>query len=160
MAQISTSAALLFPQEERVVRLMEVNDTNNVPHQEKDYNDDGEEEALDDIQYTKLLRNTDVDESGKLLISRKFVEEFIMPHLEYYHMETLKVLKGHIRLDVYDVDDGSTHQLTLRRWKNRTYVLMSNWEQDFVRRRYLAAFDTIGLAWDATTSTLLFSVLE
>lgn len=62
---------------------------------------------------------------------------------------------------VWDVETKSMHQLILKQWSSiKNYVLIGNWNQDFVRRRDLKKGDEIGLQWDPYNFCLNFSVLK
>lgn len=62
---------------------------------------------------------------------------------------------------VWDVDTKSMHQLILKKWASfKNYVLIGDWNQDFVKRRNLKRGDEIGLQWDPYNFCFNFSILK
>ncbi|KAB2608619.1 B3 domain-containing protein [Pyrus ussuriensis x Pyrus communis] len=110
----------------------------------------------------KTLTMTDVGRNmhraSRLVLRRKLVNKHILPYLSYQIISRVENQGAGIR--IYDLNTSSEHQLIFKRWKGSgTYVLMSTWSREFVKRRQLKEGDLIGFCWDAHKLILVFSVI-
>ncbi|KAK4408378.1 putative B3 domain-containing protein [Sesamum angolense] len=107
----------------------------------------------------KVLKQSDVDVSSRLLLAKVDVHEHILPHV-MGNGPGLDEGQG-VEVAVWDLDTGSEHVLVLKKWKSTgSFVLKKNWMSEFVRRRGLEKNDEIGLRWDGGNSRLEFTVLK
>ncbi|KAL0858044.1 hypothetical protein Bca101_063198 [Brassica carinata] len=111
----------------------------------------------------KLLTESDVRNSQTRLMLPK---EYVVPHILGYLTDEERIMveganNQGLRINVYDRDTESTHQLTLKKWHSSgSYVLINNWNKDFVKRRQLKAGKLIGLFWNTYATRLQFCVLN
>ncbi|KAI9078627.1 hypothetical protein K1719_039376 [Acacia pycnantha] len=112
----------------------------------------------------KVLTTSDLGKLNRLLLSTENSMEDLVASLmgnnnNNNNNEEL-VLKGR-PVRVWDVETKSMHQLILKQWASiKNYVLIGNWNQDFVKRRNLKKGDEIGLQWDPYKFCFNFSVLK
>ncbi|KAL3536473.1 hypothetical protein ACH5RR_004934 [Cinchona calisaya] len=121
------------------------------PYDDDDDEFEGISTGSNDWRIKKRLTSSDVNGSSRLLLPSNQVKQF-KSMLQGCHPERGKYVI------VWDVDTNSVHDLVLRQWKTKCFVLSRNWKRDFVRRRNLVVNDEVGLFWDQTTSMLQFSV--
>ena len=109
----------------------------------------------------KVLQESDVNGSSRLLLSTHVVEEHIIKKMDQNHVEKIYSGEG-ARITVCDYDtDMSEYQLTLKRWPStRSFVLINNWRRDFEKRRGLKCNDEIAMLWDPFKCILWFRVLK
>lgn len=110
----------------------------------------------------KPLTTSDVGSQTRLIIPKESVIEHI---LKYFTKEEIRMVEDEdnpgLRINVFDSDSKTTHQLCFKRWKSTgSYVLNNNWNKDFVLRKNLRAGDNIGLFWNPYASRLHFCVLS
>lgn len=110
----------------------------------------------------KTLTMTDVGRNmhraSRLVLRRKLVKKHILPYLSYQIIN--RVENQGAGVTIYDLNTSSEHQLIFKRWKGSgTYVLMSTWSREFVKRRQLKEGDLIGFCWDAHKLMLVFSAI-
>lgn len=111
----------------------------------------------------KHLTDSDVGNSQtRLMLPKDDVVEHI---LGYLTDEERIMVEGPnnqgLRIGVYDSDTKSTHQLSLKKWHSSgSYVLINNWNKQFVKRRELKAGVLIGLFWNTYATRLHFRVLN
>ncbi|KAI5677151.1 hypothetical protein M9H77_08101 [Catharanthus roseus] len=117
----------------------------------------------------KILTKSDVDSSSRLLLSREFVEQRIIPILRQNHSsETEQLCKSidGFGIQIYDADtttdenSSSSYTLVLKRWKTNSYVFTGNWKKGFVKRRNLKENDQIAIFWDQTQQRFYFSLKQ
>ncbi|KAI9122520.1 hypothetical protein K1719_006360 [Acacia pycnantha] len=124
----------------------------------------------------KVLTTSDLGKLNRLLLSTEnFMEDLVaslMGNNNHNHDHNNNknnnnddddeelVSKGR-PVRVWDVETTSMHQLILKQWASiKNYVLIGNWNQDFVKRRNLKKGDEIGLQWDPYKFYFNFSVLK
>ncbi|KAL2555134.1 B3 domain-containing protein [Forsythia ovata] len=117
------------------------------------------EDLADHWRIKKVLKQSDVDSSSRLLIGRQQVFTHITPFFTNNPSEFCHNIEG-IRVTVFDVDTLTEHVFTLKKWKTNSFVLLNNWKSNFVSRRRLKKNDEIELRWDVNASRLEFTVLE
>lgn len=130
---------------------------------------EGEEEILstelklyeDPWMIKKVLTNSDVNGSSRLLLPTNAVEEHIIKRLNQSHIEKIYSNEG-ARITVIDYDTNmSQHELTLKRWPSTgSYVFVNNWKRDFEKRRGLKCNDEIAMLWDPFNSIVWFRLLR
>jgi hypothetical protein len=104
----------------------------------------------------KVLKESDVDSSSRLLLDKKSVEVLMLTVLDN---KGANIDEG-IPVEIWDINTNSTHFLTLKRWKSGSYVLVDGWIPNFVTRKGLKKGDEIGLHWDQYNQRFDFSVLQ
>lgn len=109
----------------------------------------------------KVLTNSDVNGSSRLLLPTNAVEEHIIKRLNQSHIEKIHSNEG-ARITVIDYDTNmSRHELTLKRWPSTgSYVFVNNWKRDFEKRRGLKCNDEIAMLWDPFNSVVWFRLLR
>ncbi|KAJ4886130.1 B3 domain-containing protein [Raphanus sativus] len=135
----------------------------------RDINTPGTELTLsinpDIWEIKKHLADSDVGNSQtRLMLPKDDVAEHI---LGYLTDEERMMIEGGannhqgLRISVYDSDTKSTHWLSLKKWHSSgSYVLINNWNTQFVKRRKLKAGVLIGLFWNTYATRLHFRVLR
>ncbi|KAM7491397.1 hypothetical protein LguiA_034318 [Lonicera macranthoides] len=107
--------------------------------------------------YTKVLTQSDVDGSSRLLLEREWVEGEVLPGMTQTRAERCRSRDG-VMFEFEDVNTNTKHPLVLKKWASNSFVLTTNWNRDFVNRRTLEEGDEIGLSWDAQYSKFYFSL--
>ncbi|XP_052171677.1 putative B3 domain-containing protein At1g78640 [Diospyros lotus] len=108
----------------------------------------------------KVLQESDVNNLCRLMLSKRLVENHILPLWEVEGAAMVEIEEGGRRVTIWDMDTDSTHELVFKRWRlNRSYVFTDNWMVKFVRRRGLRRGDEIGLFWDIARLRFCFRVL-
>ncbi|KAK7270726.1 hypothetical protein RJT34_26099 [Clitoria ternatea] len=108
----------------------------------------------------KTLTGSDLGTLSRLLLTIDLVRKQMLPMLGVDHARNAETREG-ASVRVWDMDAKSMHQLVLKRWPSaKSYVLLGNWNQDFVRRRDLKKGDEIGFHWDPYNHAFNFSVLQ
>ncbi|KAM7493712.1 hypothetical protein LguiB_028321 [Lonicera macranthoides] len=107
--------------------------------------------------YTKVLTQSDVDGSSRLLLNKGWVEEDVLPGMAQTRAQRCRSKDGET-FEFEDLDTNTTHPLKLKKWKSESFVLTDKWKSDFVDRRKLEKGDEIGLSWDAQYSKFHFSL--
>ncbi|KAG7983723.1 hypothetical protein I3843_04G121000 [Carya illinoinensis] len=107
----------------------------------------------------KTLTESDLGNMSRLLLKTTWVRHHVLPFLD---TDIIREVESEgIRINVWDHDCQSAHELVLKKWKtSKSYVLINMWHKDFVNRRNLKKGDVIGLYWDPSNSMLHFSVLR
>ncbi|KAG6718027.1 hypothetical protein I3842_04G130400 [Carya illinoinensis] len=106
----------------------------------------------------KTLTESDLGNMSRLLLKTTWVRHHVLPFLD---TDIIREVESEgIRINVWDHDFQSAHELVLKKWKtSKSYVLINMWHKDFVNRRNLKKGDVVGLYWDPSDSMLHFSVL-
>ncbi|KAF8089669.1 hypothetical protein N665_0500s0033 [Sinapis alba] len=112
---------------------------------------------------TKPLTYSDVgNNQTRLMIPKDDAVTHILDYLT--DEERLMVEDGNnqgLRMNVYDSDTNSIHQLCFKKWHSSgSYVFINNWNKQFVIRRDLEAGDLIGLFWNNYARRLHFRLLH
>ncbi|KAJ4963585.1 hypothetical protein NE237_023524 [Protea cynaroides] len=114
----------------------------------------------DPWEIKKILKVSDVGRLSRVLLGKENVEAFVFPYWDEQTVEAVKQGKERLQVKVRDVDTMSDHYLLFTRWaSNRSYIFKGNWVSDFVNRRDLMEGDTIGISWNPSSSSFVFSVL-
>ncbi|CAH8386139.1 unnamed protein product [Eruca vesicaria subsp. sativa] len=113
----------------------------------------------------KHLTESDVaSNQTRLMLPKDHVVAHILDHLtdeERMMIEDVNNNNQGLRINVYDSYDKSLHQLSFKKWHSSgCYVLINNWNTQFVKRLSLKAGDLIGLFWNTYASRLHFRVLS
>ena len=112
----------------------------------------------------KVLTNSDVNGSSRLLLSTHVIEEQIIKRMRMEQMSIIEKIYSNegARIRVLDYDTNmSEYELTLKRWPSTgSFVFVNNWKRDFEKRRGLKCDDEIGMLWDPFHSLLWFRVLH
>lgn len=117
-------------------------------------------EFMDKWKIKKRLSTSDINRSRRLLLPRKQVIEHVLPLMDKSMIEECQKKSGK-EVIVWDVDTDSRHDIVFKQWKDgKTFVLVSNWKDDFVIRRNLRINDEVGLLWNQITSMFYFSVIN
>lgn len=117
----------------------------------------------------KVLTATDVSpHQNRLLLPSDSVQSLVFPVLTN---DEISKLDSGVVIHFYDIDsdgisdqkknsDGIDSSLKMKRWaSNGSYVLIGNWNDDFIKRRNLKEGDEIGFQWDKYNQRFNFSVL-
>ncbi|XP_042950454.1 B3 domain-containing protein At2g33720-like [Carya illinoinensis] len=108
----------------------------------------------------KALTESDLGNLSRLLLKTTWVRHHVLPFLDTDIIREVESDQGK-RVNVWDQDSQSAHELVLKKWKTcKSYVLINKWHKDFVNRRKLKKGDVIGLYWDPFNSIFHFSVLK
>ncbi|KAI8524099.1 hypothetical protein RHMOL_Rhmol13G0123100 [Rhododendron molle] len=110
----------------------------------------------------KTLFKSDVDGSSRLLLGKDVVEKYVIPYIGPCSDRegcANDVVMGR-KVSVFDIDTGTVHQLVLKKWLTKSFVLTSNWVKAFVSRRALEKGDEIGLFWDPWNARFCFGLLR
>ncbi|KAJ6423550.1 hypothetical protein OIU84_024505 [Salix udensis] len=100
------------------------------------------------------------------LLEERLAEKHILPFLNTAQANQVAGVVSQetnrgLKVRVWDVNTGSTHQLVFKRWStSRSYIFNDGWTKDFVKRRNLAEGDEIGIYRDKDQSRFTFSVLS
>ncbi|XP_045799893.1 B3 domain-containing protein At2g33720-like [Trifolium pratense] len=105
----------------------------------------------------KVLKNSDVNRSSRLLLGKTLVEDFMLPVLGVNAMKEEEEIEVKI-CDIYT--NSSVHSLKLKRWCSGSYVLKEGWAKGFVARKGLQKGDEIGLCWNQYNLHFDFFVLS
>ncbi|KAK1387225.1 B3 domain-containing protein [Heracleum sosnowskyi] len=111
----------------------------------------------------KVLEKSDVNESCRLMISRRLVQEHIVNVWERAGRDgdVTSLREGiDVGVNVWDCNRGKEYVLTLKMHRStKCYVFLGNWSRQFVIERGLKKGDEIGLFWCNSSSRFFFSVL-
>lgn len=111
----------------------------------------------------KVLTASDVQSHyNRLMLPSDMVKNLVRPVLTEDEKSELDS-GGRIDIKFWDIDADpmSLHSLVLKKWvSSGSYVLIGNWNGDFVKRRQLKEGDNIGLHWDKFNHRFNFSVLS
>ncbi|XP_019186492.1 PREDICTED: putative B3 domain-containing protein At1g78640 [Ipomoea nil] len=113
------------------------------------------EEGDDGHWITKRLSSSDVDSSSRLLLAKEDVKNYVLPFMDEERRAACESREG-LRVNVWDLDTRSEHELSLKQWRSGSFVLTSYWSREFVRRRNLQTGDFIRLRWDTENRRFLF----
>nr|GMD68157.1 putative B3 domain-containing protein At1g78640 [Ipomoea batatas] len=94
----------------------------------------------------KRLSASDVNLS-RLLLPKEEIIKYVLPLMDM-ESPTACENRGGLRVKIWDLDTESEHQLSLKQWKTGSFLLNSNWNREFVKRRSLQLGDTISMCWD------------
>ncbi|KAF7842953.1 B3 domain-containing protein [Senna tora] len=116
----------------------------------------------------KVLTASDLGKLNRLLLSSNSIESLIGEalghnnnHIDQEEEEEEMMNRVGKIVRVCDVDTMSMHELVLKRWASfKNYVMIGDWNQDFVKRRGLKKGDEIGLHWDSYNNCFNFSLLK
>ncbi|XP_019186493.1 PREDICTED: B3 domain-containing protein At2g33720-like [Ipomoea nil] len=117
------------------------------------------EEGDDGHWITKRLSLSDVNTSSRLLLSKRDMQESVLPLMDDERYAACQSKEG-LRVKMWDLDADSEHELSLKKWKSGSFVLTSNWSMEFVRRRNLQEGDWIRLRWDTENLRFIFQKLN
>ncbi|CAH9086319.1 unnamed protein product [Cuscuta europaea] len=110
----------------------------------------------DELWVKKMLSASDVNSSSRLLLPKaEIMDSYVLPSLDEEKKRACHSGMG-LRVKVTDMDRNEKYELTLLRWKSKSYVLTNNWSENFVRRRLLKEGDSIELSWNAQNLEFLF----
>ncbi|MED6211090.1 hypothetical protein PIB30_070208 [Stylosanthes scabra] len=108
----------------------------------------------------KKLTKSDTGKLNRILFGSDLLENLMVPMLSVEAQREAECGMG-TPIRVWDVDTMSMHHLILKRWASfKSYVLIGNWNKEFVRRRELKEGDVVGLHWDSYRRCFNFSVLK
>nr|GMD65986.1 putative B3 domain-containing protein At1g78640 [Ipomoea batatas] len=95
----------------------------------------------------KRLSKSDVNLSSRLLLPKEEITKYVLPLM---NMESCRACqnKNGLRVKIWDLDTESEHELSLKQWVTGSFLLTSNWNKEFVKRRSLHEGDTISMCWD------------
>ncbi|XP_042494240.1 B3 domain-containing protein At2g33720-like [Macadamia integrifolia] len=109
----------------------------------------------------KVLTGSDVGHLSRLLLGKHVVEKFIFPYWDQTIAQAVEHSRFRHEVNVIDIDTMGEHKLFFFRWACKgSYILQGNWSSQFVNRRKLKNDDMIGMFWDISSSSLVFSVLS
>ncbi|CAH9086312.1 unnamed protein product [Cuscuta europaea] len=115
-----------------------------------------EEGGGDGLWVKKMLSASDVNSSSRLLLPKtEIMDRYVLPSLDEEKKRSCHSGMG-LRVKVTDMDRNEKYELTLLRWKSKSYVLTNNWSGNFVRRRLLKEGDSIELSWNTQNLEFLF----
>nr|GMD43397.1 putative B3 domain-containing protein At1g78640 [Ipomoea batatas] len=103
----------------------------------------------------KRLSLSDVNDSSRLLLGKEDVKKHVLALMDEERSAACESLEG-LRVKMWDLDTGSEHELSLKKWQTGSFLLTSNWSKEFVRRRNLQVGDCIGLRWDVENLRFFF----
>nr|GLL41626.1 putative B3 domain-containing protein At1g78640 [Ipomoea trifida] len=103
----------------------------------------------------KRLSASDVNLSSRLLLPKEEIIKYVLPLMDMESRTACENRDG-LRVKIWDLDTESEHQLRLKQWKTGSFVLNSNWNTEFVKRRSLQLGDTISMCWDFENLRFLF----
>nr|GMD46504.1 putative B3 domain-containing protein At1g78640 [Ipomoea batatas] len=112
-------------------------------------------ETMEGQWIRKWLSSSDVDASSRLLLNKKDVMESVLPLMDEERRAACESREG-LRVKIWDVDTGSEHELSLKKWNTGSFVLTTNWSEEFVRGKNLQKGDCIRLRWDTQNLRFLF----
>nr|GMD70364.1 putative B3 domain-containing protein At1g78640 [Ipomoea batatas] len=95
----------------------------------------------------KRLSASDVNLSSRLLLPKEEIIKYVLPLMDM-EIRTACENRDGLRVKIWDLDTESEHQLSLKQWKTGSFVLNSNWNTEFAKRRSLQLGDTISMCWD------------
>nr|GMD70353.1 CDP-diacylglycerol--serine O-phosphatidyltransferase 1 isoform X3 [Ipomoea batatas] len=103
----------------------------------------------------KRLSKSDVNLSSRLLLPKEEITKYVLPLM---NMESCRACqnKDGLRVKIWDLDTESEHELSLKQWVTGSFLLTSNWNKEFVKRRSLHEGDTISMCWDFENLRFLF----
>ncbi|KAF6145686.1 hypothetical protein GIB67_002780 [Kingdonia uniflora] len=108
----------------------------------------------------KVLTASDVNTLSRFLIRKADINTYILPGLSEEQRQQVESFEG-LPVVVRDLDTNSEHQLRFKfSSKSHAYILISNWSEDFVRRRGLQEGNEVGMNWDGQRLRFSFSVLS
>nr|GMD63282.1 putative B3 domain-containing protein At1g78640 [Ipomoea batatas] len=110
---------------------------------------------LGDHWIHKRLSTSDVNLSSRLLLPKEEIIKYVLPLMDM-ESSTACENRGGLRVKIWDLDTESEHQLSLKQWKTGSFLLNSNWNKEFVKRRSLQLGDTISMCWDFQNLRFLF----
>nr|GMC71858.1 putative B3 domain-containing protein At1g78640 [Ipomoea batatas] len=84
----------------------------------------------------KRLSLSDVNDSSRLLLDKEDVKKHVLALMDEERSAACESLEG-LRVKMWDLDTGSEHELSLKKWQTGSFLLTSNWSKEFVRRRNL-----------------------
>nr|GLL42048.1 putative B3 domain-containing protein At1g78640 [Ipomoea trifida] len=93
------------------------------------------------------LSKSDVNLSSRLLLPKEEIIKYVLPLMDM-ESRTACENRDRLRVKIWDLDTESEHQLSLRQWKTGSFLLNSNWNKEFVKRRSLHEGDTISMCWN------------
>nr|GME19977.1 putative B3 domain-containing protein At1g78640 [Ipomoea batatas] len=90
-----------------------------------------------------------------LLLPKEEITKYVLPLM---NMESCRACqnKDGLRVKIWDLDTESEHELSLKQWVTGSFLLTSNWNKEFVKRRSLHEGDTISMCWDFENLRFLF----
>nr|GMD68247.1 putative B3 domain-containing protein At1g78640 [Ipomoea batatas] len=90
-----------------------------------------------------------------LLLPKEEITKYVLPLM---NMESCRACqnKNGLRVKIWDLDTESEHELSLKQWVTGSFLLTSNWNTEFVKRRSLHEGDTISMCWDFENLRFLF----
>nr|GMD22437.1 putative B3 domain-containing protein At1g78640 [Ipomoea batatas] len=103
----------------------------------------------------KRLSLSDVNDSSRLLLGKEDVKKHVLELMDEERSVACESLEG-LRGKMWDLDTGSEHELSLKKWQTGSFLLTSNWSKEFVRRRNLQVGDCNGLRWDVQNLGFFF----
>ncbi|XP_019172495.1 PREDICTED: B3 domain-containing protein At1g10455-like [Ipomoea nil] len=103
----------------------------------------------------KRLSTSDVNLSSRLLLPKEELTKYVLPLMD---MESCRACQNRdgLRVKIWDLDTESEHQLNLKQWNTGSFLLTSNWNTEFVKRRSLHQGDIISMCWDVENLRFLF----
>lgn len=110
----------------------------------------------------KRLGESDVNGLSRLLVSRKLMEEEVLPLMEEEMRRKVQDEDcSGLSVEMVDDDTGIVHHnMTLKLWPSCcSYVINGSWAQ-FCKKRHLRSNDEIGLRWDTQHRQFHISVLK
>nr|GMD63300.1 putative B3 domain-containing protein At1g78640 [Ipomoea batatas] len=95
----------------------------------------------------KRLSTSDVNLSSRLLLPKEELIKYVLPLMD---MESCRACQNRdgLRVKIWDLETQSEHELSLKQWVTGSFLLTSNWNKEFVKRRSLHEGDTISMCWD------------
>ncbi|XP_031102671.1 putative B3 domain-containing protein At1g78640 [Ipomoea triloba] len=103
----------------------------------------------------KRLSKSDVNSSSRLLLAKEDVNKYVLTWMDEERCAACESREG-LRVKMWDLDTGSEHELSLKKWQTGSFLFTSNWSKEFVRRRNLQEGDCIGLRWDVENLGFFF----
>nr|GMD66004.1 CDP-diacylglycerol--serine O-phosphatidyltransferase 1-like isoform X1 [Ipomoea batatas] len=103
----------------------------------------------------KRLSTSDVNLSSRLLLPKEELIKYVLPLMD---MESCRACQNRdgLRVKIWDLETQSEHELSLKQWVTGSFLLTSNWNKEFVKRRSLHEGDTISMCWDFENLRFLF----
>nr|GMD60092.1 CDP-diacylglycerol--serine O-phosphatidyltransferase 1-like isoform X1 [Ipomoea batatas] len=103
----------------------------------------------------KRLSTSDVNLSSRLLLPKEELIKYVLPLMD---MESCRACQNRdgLRVKIWDLETESEHELSLKQWVTGSFLLTSNWNKEFVKRRSLHEGDTISMCWDFENLRFLF----
>ncbi|KAF5180783.1 B3 domain-containing protein [Thalictrum thalictroides] len=108
----------------------------------------------------KILTKSDVGHLTRLMLSKKMANDHIKPYLT--EEQNREIESGHgTEILIMDLDIKPCYRLILKKsLRADSYIIKSNWNKSFVKRRNLKEGDEIGMFWDPSEYCFAFSVLQ